>query len=375
MDSLSTTIMQVNPEYGSFMETVVFGIKVSEYGLAFLCVLGGFVLRFLVMGFTKHLIHLSKKTDNQYDDILIEAFKRPVGWVCLLLGIWGALYLLPLPTEPIDIDKFVREFMKAAGVAMMVWLAMRLVRGFGLYYEGRAVAEKTPMAGFIPVGRKSINVFIVIIGGLLIIQNLGYSIASLLAGLGIGGAAIALASRDTIANLFGSFVVFVDRPFHVGDWVEIEGVEGTVEELGLRVTRIRTFSNSQITFPNSKFTTTAIQNWSRMQKRRIKMTIRVAYDTPADKLRAAIAGIREIILSDDLFHHDFFVVNFTEFSAYSLDIYVNCFTLTTVWAEYLQTREDFLLKIKTEFEKLGINFALPTQLLQVDESYLPNRPN
>jgi MscS family membrane protein len=375
MDSLSTSLVQVNPEYGSFMETVVFGIKVSEYGLAFLCVLGGFVLRFIVMAITRHLICLSEKTDNQYDDILIDAFKRPIGWACLLAGIWGALYLLPLPTEPIDIDKFVREFMKAAGVAMMVWLAMRLVRGFGIYYEGRAVAEKTSMAGFIPVGRKSINVFIVIIGALAIIQNLGYSIGSLLAGLGIGGAAIALASRDTIANLFGSFVVFVDRPFHVGDWVEIEGVEGTVEELGLRVTRIRTFANSQITFPNSKLTTTPIQNWSRMQKRRIKMTIRVAYDTPADKLKAAVEKIREIIMNDERFHHDFFIVNFTEFSAYSLDIFVNCFVITTVWAEYLQTREEFLLRIKTEFEKLGVSFALSTQLIQVDESYLPNRPN
>jgi MscS family membrane protein len=284
--------------------------------------------------------------------------------------------VLPLPREPVDIDKFVREFMKAAGVAMVVWLAMRLVRGFGQYYEARAVEEKTPMAGFIPVGRKSINAFIVIIGALLIVQNLGYSVASLLAGLGIGGAAIALASRDTIANLFGSFVVFVDRPFQVGDWVEIEGVEGTVEELGLRVTRIRTFANSQITFPNSKLTTTAIQNWSRMQKRRIKMNIGVTYNTPADKLRAAVEKIREIILKDDRFHHDSFMVNFNEFGSYSLNIFVYCFTVTTVWAEYLQVREDFLIQIKNEFEKLGVEFAMPTQSIFVESSELPgeNKP-
>ena len=183
------------------------------------------------MRITRYLIHLSKKTDNQYDDILIEAFKKPVGWVCVLAGT-GARFLLPLPTEPMDIDKFVREFMKAAGVAMVVWLAMCLVRGFGLYYEGASGGGKDSDGGLHSRRPQEHQCLYRYHRRIADRSEPGYSIASLLAGLGIGGAAIALASRDTIANLRGSYVVFIDRPFHVGDWVEIEGVEGTVEELG-----------------------------------------------------------------------------------------------------------------------------------------------
>ena len=364
--------MSLPAELEAIAGSAFYGITFTQYGLAFLSVLSGFVLRFAVMSMTRRLICLSEKTDTLYDDIIIDAFRKPVAWACLLLGIWGATYVLPLPKEPIDFDKFVTEFMQAASIATAIWLGIRLSGGFGKFWEGRAREATSPMAGFIPVGRKSINVFLIIIGGLLIIQNLGYSITSLLAGVGLGGMAMAFAARDTLANLFGSLVVFIDRPFHVGDWVEIDGMEGTVEELGLRVTRIRTFANSQITIPNSKLTTTSVQNWSRMRKRRIKMTIGVTYDTPVDKLKAAVAKIREIIRADPRFHHDFFMVNFTEFNAYSLDIFIYCFTVTTNWAEYMQTRDDFLMRIKSEFEELGVQMAFPTQSLHVESLNLPD---
>ena len=361
-------------EFSAFFDKSFFGITVTEYGLAFACILGGFILRFIVIAFTRRMIRLSEKTKNMYDDLIIDAIKKPVASFCLLLGLWGAMYILPLPKEPIDIEKFMNELMQAASIVLVVWLGIRFSNGFGKYFEGRAREATSPMAGFIPVGRKSINMFLVIIGALLVVQNLGYSITSLLAGVGIGGMAMAFAARDTLANLFGSLVVFIDRPFHVGDWVEIDGMEGTVEELGLRVTRIRTFANSQITMPNAKLTTTSVENWTRMQKRRIKVVIGVTYDTPADRLRAGVNKIREIIENDDRLHHDFYLVNFNEFNAYSLDIFVYCFTVTTNWKEYMQVREDFLMMIKTEFEKLGIEFAFPTQSLYIEKQLPPDLP-
>lgn len=357
----------------SFFDSVFLGIKMSDYGLAFLCILGGFVLRVIVMAMTRRLIHLSEKTANMYDDIIINAVKKPVASFCLLLGVWGAMYVLPLPTEPVDIDKFMNELLQAGSIVLVVWLGIRISNGFGRYFEGRARETTSPVAGFIPVGRKSINMFLVIIGALLVVQNLGYSITSLLAGVGIGGMAMAFAARDTLANLFGSLVVFIDRPFNVGDWVKINDMEGTVEELGLRVTRIRTFANSQITLPNAMLTTTSIENWTRMQKRRIKIVIGVTYNTPASKLKAGVEKIREIIERDDRLHSDFYLVNFNEFNAYSLDIFVYCFTVTTDWKEYMQVREDFLMMIKTEFEKLGIGFAFPTQSLHVESLNLPDK--
>lgn len=359
-------------DISTLFESLFLGIKVSDYGLAFACILGGYVLRLITMAIIRRLVRLSEKTDNMYDDIIIEAVRKPVASFCLLLGIWGAMYVLPLPEEPVDVQKFVNKFLMAVSIVLIVWLGIRISNGFGRYFEGRAREATSPMAGFIPVGRKSINMFLVIIGALLVVQNLGYSITSLLAGVGIGGMAMAFAARDTLANLFGSLVVFIDRPFHVGDWVKINDMEGTVEELGLRVTRIRTFENTQITLPNSTLTTTSVENWTRRAKRRIKIAIGVTYNTPSDKLKAAVATIRELILNDDRFHHDTVLVYFNEFNAYSLDILVYCFTKTVVWQEHLEIREDFLMKIKTEFEKLGVEFAFPTQSLYVESMKLPD---
>nr|WP_255216859.1 mechanosensitive ion channel family protein [Pseudenhygromyxa sp. WMMC2535] len=173
--------------------------------------------------------------------------------------------------------------------------------------------------------------------------------------------------------MFGSIVIFVDRPFQVGDWVEIGEHEGTIEEVGLRVTRIRTFANSLITIPNSTLTTTAINNWSRMQKRRIKLTIGVTYDATPDQLKAAVDGILEALHGDRRIAQDFMLVNFTNFGASSLEIFVYCFTLTTRWDEYMQIREEVLFEFMRRLHDLGLSFAFPSQSLYI-ESMPPGRP-
>ena len=137
---------------------------------------------------------------------------------------------------------------------------------------------------------------------LIALQNLGYSVASLLAGIGNGAAELALAAKDTLANLFGSMVIFVDKPFAIGDWVKVGAIEGTVEEVSLRVTRVRTFERSLITIPNQDLTTKPIENFSRMEKRRVKFEISLTYDTPIEKLEAGIVRIRELIAAEDGLH-------------------------------------------------------------------------
>jgi len=199
----------------------------------------------------------------------------------------------------------------------------------------------------------------------MILQNLGYSVTSLIAGVGLGGAALALASKDTVANLFGSLVIFIDRPFQIGDWVEIGPVEGTVEEVGLRVTLIRTFANSLITVPNAQLTTTAINNWSRMRKRRIKLTLGLTYDTTPDKMEAAVEAVREVLRQEERIDQSFFLVNFTDLGAHSVDIFVYCFTITTRWDEHLQIRQDVLLKFMRAIKDLGLQFAFPTQTIHL----------
>jgi MscS family membrane protein len=165
--------------------------------------------------------------------------------------------------------------------------------------------------------------------------NIGYSVASLLAGIGIGGAALAFAAKDTLANLFGSLVIFVDKPFAIGEWVKVGAIEGVVEDVSLRVTRVRTFERSLITVPNQDLTTKPIENFSRRERRRIKFTIGVTYDTPIDKIETGIEHVRKIIADHPGLETDEQYVYFTQFSDFSLNILVQCFTLTTDYREYL----------------------------------------
>ncbi len=353
-----------------------FGISVEQYIFAFLLILGGFVLRLIILTSISRGIKLAKRTSHQFDDVILEAIHKPVGQAAILAGVWLAISILPLPEEPVDVDRFVSALLKAFSIMLAIWLSVRLTDGLSVVLLERAKETETPLDDqLIPIGRNTAKVFFFVIGGVIILQDLGYSVSSLLAGLGIGGMALAFASRDTLANLFGSLVIFIDRPFHVGDWIEMGEIEGTVEEVGLRVTRIRTFANSLITLPNSQLTTTPINNWSRMKKRRIKMTIGLTYSTSPEQLNQAVEKIREILRHDKKISQDFFLVNFHEFGPYSLDIFIYCFTITTSWSEYLQARQELLLEIMAEVQNSGLEFAFPTQTVHLANEKLTSEVN
>jgi MscS family membrane protein len=264
------------------------------------------------------------------------------------------------------VARFIPAIFKGVSVLFVMWVLIRFTDDLTRLWVDRAKARSSKLEMQIaPVLNRSFNVFLIVTGVLLFLQNMGYSVGSLLAGLGIGGAALALASRDTVSNLFGAIVIFVDRPFQVGDWIEVGDIEGTVEEIRLRTTRIRTFANSLITLPNGDLTTKAINNWSQMKKRRIKMTVGITYDTPADKVEKAVESVRRIIKEDPAIRDDFFLVYFDAFGPYSLDIFVYCFTVTTNWAEFLAAKEKFMLSIMRAFQELGVEFAFPTQTLHM----------
>ncbi|MDP8256337.1 MAG: mechanosensitive ion channel family protein [Candidatus Alcyoniella australis] len=344
------------------------GIAAWQYLAAFGLILLGYVLKRVVVAVLGKARWVADKTTVRIDDIVITALERPLGTACVLGGLALAVVILPLPTEPLNIERFAYAVLRAASTLLVIWFLVRLSDGLMSYWEERAEKTESKFDNqFVPILRKSLKAFLVVIGLVMILQHLGYSVTSLLAGLGIGTAAIALASKDTLANLFGSIVIFVDRPFAVGDWVEIGSVEGTVEEVGLRVTRIRTFANSLITIPNSQLTTTAINNWSRMKKRRIKMRVGLTYDTTPEQMEAAVLKIREAIESDPNLHHDFYLVNFEELASSSLNIFIYCFTVTTNWAEHMQAKQEFLLRLMRVTHELGLEFAFPTQTLHVPE--------
>jgi MscS family membrane protein len=193
-----------------------------------------------------------------------------------------------------------------------------------------------------------------------VVQLLGYNISSILAGLGVGGLAVALALQDTLANFFGSVFIFMDRPFMVGDMVEIEGTQGTVEQIGFRSTRIRTWPATLVSIPNKTVASTKIDNWSKMPKRRVFQTVGVTYETSADQMEEAVAAVRGILENDDGVDQDYIVVRFTDFGASSLDILVYYFTRSVAYDEHLATKERVNLAIMRALRGMGLSIAFPT---------------
>lgn len=197
-------------------------------------------------------------------------------------------------------------------------------------------------------------------------QFLEYDISTLVAGLGIGSLAFALAAKDTIENLFGSVSVILDRPFQIGDWVVIDKVEGEVEQVGFRSTRIRTFYNSLITVPNSNLIKAVVDNMGQREFRRINVTLGLTYQTPAHKVTEFCEGVRRIIQEQENTRKDYFQVWFKNFGESSLDVMLYCFFKVSDWTEELRAREKLLLDIYRFAEEIGVSFAYPTQTLFIE---------
>lgn len=349
-----------------FLQKQLLGISLIDIMLAFSLILAGFFFRKIILLMFGKLIQTAEQSRFRYDRPFLESLSKPLGWVTPMIAIYLASLVLQLPSEPVDLARFAAALFRASWILLGIWMSLRLYEVVCDVWADLATRTETVLDDqVIPILRKSGRVFLILFGMVLFVQNMGYSVGSLIASLGLGGAALALASKDTLANLFGSIVIFFDRPFQIGDWIEVEQIEGTVEDIGLRTIRIRTFANSVITVPNSFFTTSVINNWSRMEKRRIKMTIGLTYDTSTEQMEDVLKAIKSIILEDEKLHHDFFLVNFTGFGTSSLNILVYCFTVTTAWQEYMDAREEFLLKIMLKIEELGLAFAFPTQTLHL----------
>ena len=345
--------------------STAFGISLSQYLLAFLAILLSILLRRVFsLVVIRTVQRLAARTATSLDDMLVDAIGPPMGFAFILGGIYTAVIILRLPEEPVDVRGFCVVAVQAALVVDVTWLLIRLVDAFAAFLSTAASKTKSTLDDqLIPIIRKSLKTFITLLAFVFIVQNLGYSVGSLLAGLGIGGLALALAAKDTLSNFFGSLAILIDRPFAVGDWIETDSDEGVVEDIGFRSTRIRTFAKTQISMPNSVLANCVINNWSRMPIRRVKMVVGVTYEASAKQMEQAVEGIRKLLREHKEVYQDFFLVNFTDFGASSLDIFVYYFTTTTVWNEYLRIRQEVNLEIMKLVESLGMEVAFPTRTI------------
>ncbi len=337
---------------------------------AFLIILAALLLEFVYRIFVNKLAGLAERTSHLWDDAVVYAGKRPISLLIWWQGIVMAARVMEPHSQTIGFSTdFLNALQQLGLVVAATWFFFRLASGFEKAFvaERRKRNESVDITTVSVLGR-IVRIAVVLTGILTILSILDIPISGFLAAGGVGGIAVGLAARDLLANFFGGFMVFMDRPFSVGDWVRSpdKEIEGTVETIGWRVTRIRKFDRRPIYVPNATFTTITLENPSRMTHRRIFDHIGIRYDD-FSRMRAVVDDIRAMISTHpDIATDQIIMVHFDEFAASSLDIMVYAFTRTTNWAEYHRVREDVLLKIGEIIESHGAEVAFPTRTLKLE---------
>ncbi|OZG73475.1 mechanosensitive ion channel protein MscS [Hahella sp. CCB-MM4] len=308
------------------------------------------------------------KTKNLWDDTLLEASKKPLGAMVWLIGLSWAAEIAQKETGAV-IFEAVDLIRRVGVVALLTWFVLRFIRGAEEILVSpnrmKEPMDKTTVMALSKLLRASI----VITATLVVMQTFGYSISGVLAFGGIGGIAVGFAAKDLLANFFGGLMVYLDRPFSVGDWIRSpdKQIEGTVEHIGWRQTCIRTFDKRPLYVPNATFTTIAVENPSRMSHRRIYETIGVRYDDFAS-VPAIVSKVEAMLRAhDDIDQTQTMIVNFNAFAASSLDFFVYTFTKTTNWIEYHKVKQDVLIKIMEIIKAEGGDVAFPTQTIHLPD--------
>ena len=282
--------------------------------------------------------------------------------IVLLLAL-----LIPVLQLPPSYSQYIILILRLLLPLLATVIAYRFVNVLAMYLARLALkTESTLDDQLVPLVRKTLKTFVVIIGTLFMLNNLNVPILPLITGLSIGGLAFALAAQDTIKNFFGSLMIFIDKPFQIGDWVTSGEVDGTVEEVGFRSSRVRTFRNSLMYIPNGKLADSLIDNHGLRKFRRFTTKITVTYDTPPVLMEVFVEGLRKIVLNHPNTVKDNFHVYFNDFGPSSLHIMFYIFFEVPAWGDELRCRHEVLLEIMKLAEKLGVNFAFPTQTLHVE---------
>lgn len=343
------------------------------------------------------LFFKNKEDQTSIKEEVIDIIKKPLGFLLIgfAFGLSATIFYYPSPV-PIKFS----ETLNVVYVILYAWLVTEIISGYGVILVSNIV-KKGGRKEVLNLMLKIVHIIVIVIAILLILTHLGFNVSTIVASLGIGGLAVALATKDIIANFFASVMLIFDNSFSQGDWIVIGDIQGTIVETGLRKTTIRTFDNSLVFIPNSRILDSNIKNWNRRRMgRNIEITIGVEYGTPAEKIVKCMDEIREMLqnhqdiakprkTSDDDgilrgFRHKQNIVSVDDLMGYksylfvalkgfgdsSIDIWVYCFTKTTVWGNYLAVKQDILLKMMKILEENNVNFAFPSQSLYIEK--MPN---
>ncbi|MFA9557277.1 mechanosensitive ion channel family protein [Evansella sp. AB-rgal1] len=312
----------------------------------------------------KLILRMSRKVPTEMLTNVLLSFEKPIRVFFTFIGFYAAFLYLPFP----------EAFNEPAKSIIMSFVIINIA--WGLYNLSASTSTVFVKIGdrlnlevddiLLPFISKLIRFAIVAMALSIIADLWGYNVNGFVAGLGLGGLAFALAAQDSISNFFGGVVIITEKPFSIGDWIATPSVEGTVEDITFRSTKIRTFAQALVTVPNSKLANEAITNWTRMGKRQISFNLGVTYSTPREKVERCVQRIDDMLRNHDEIDQELIMVRFNAFNNSSLDIFLYFFTKTTKWTEFLRVRENVNLRIMSILQEEGVSVAFPSRSIYME---------
>lgn len=351
-------------EYFTINSGTFLGLQYWQYiGICLIIIFVLFAYGFTRVVLRKLYTFLLKKYSYQFPQ-QIQQLTHPISLVVIFLVMRILVVLLQFP---VSITYYTNLTIK---VLITVFIAITLYRGVDiLFFYLKKIADKTENTlddRLLPILRRPTKGIVILAGLIVILQTLEFNITGILAGISIGGLAFALAAQDTIKNLFGSLMIFIDKPFEPGDWIISKDVDGSVEEIGLRSTKIRAFSDSLISIPNGRLADQTIDNMGMRHYRRFKTSIGIKYNTPPDAIENFVKRLEDVVLSHSITRKDYFHIYLNEFSSSSLNILFYIFFEAPTWQQELKARHEIMLAIIGLAHEMGIDFAFPSQSIYME---------
>lgn len=346
-------------------------LSYTVFDIPFANLIAAILVFFLFLGLRKFFTSIvlvplqkfAKLTSTYYDERIISALKSPIRFAFIIVGLH--LFFLLIFKE----TALVKNMLNTLIVYDIFWAILSIAEA--LRELAHKVAKSFSQDLYKEVGNFMLTIIKILIAGIglgAMLQVWGINVTALIASLGIGGLAFALAAKDTVANLFGSFSLLADKSIRMGEWIKVNGVEGTVEDIGMRTTKIRSFQKSLITVPNLIISNSPIENFSRRGVRRIKMHIGLTYGTTEAQMTRIVEEIKYMLHSHpNISQKETLLVNFDSFGDSALNIFIYTFTATSNWEKYLNIREDIHLKIMKIVEENDSSFAFPSQSVYVEQ--------
>lgn len=360
--------------HGPFWDFKILGMAIAKWvGLLLLLIFSGFLFYF-VNFLARRFIPIFLQQKLSVSAKVKKEIKRVARIFALFFTTRILLYFLPMFQLPIRLNAFLLKGIGVLSIFFLVLLITRIANIVIHYLE--EVAQKTKNTlddQLLPVLSRIVSIIIWAIGILYILEFLDINVTALLAGISIGGLAIALAAQDTVKNFFGSIMIFLDRPFQIGDWIHFDDVDGTVEEVGVRSTRIRTFANSVVYVPNGMLADKVVNNMGLRQFRRFKTELGVTYNTAPKKIDLFVKGVQEIIKRHPTTRKDYFEVHLNSFGASSINILLYCFFEAKDWTAELKGRHEIMYAILLLADEIGVSFAFPSQSIYIEPTAANDR--